>query len=335
MRNLRTKMVTVLATGATALSLAACGSADGGSGSSGGVTIGYSTYTLANPFFAGMLKGFENGAAKHDFKLVTTNANGDPAQQVTDIQNLVSRGVDYIILTPADGKAIEPAIKAADAADIPVITVPDRVEASVTQTIAMDEVDTGTQAGNYIVQALEKKNGKPEGNVVHIEGISGIPSAEARKEGFRSVIDEYPGIKVVASQDGGYDTDQSNKLMVDILQANPDIDAVFATNDAEAIGVTSAMKSQNRYFPVGDPRHIILLGADGSKPAISDIRDGVQDATLSLQPIKTAEQAVDTVADLEAGKKVDLEMIWKTQLIDRDNIESDEVKTYGIWADEL
>lgn len=335
MRNLRTKAVTVLAAGATALSFAACGSSDGGAGSSGDVTIGYSTYTLANPFFAGMLKGFENGAEKHDFELVTTNANGDPAQQVTDIQNLVSRGVDYIILTPADGKAIEPAIKAADAAGIPVITVPDRVEAAVTQTIAMDEVDTGTQAGKYIVQALEKKNGKPEGNVVHIEGISGIPSAEARKKGFRSVIDEYPGIKIVASQDGGYDTDQSYKLMVDILQANPDIDAVFATNDAEAIGVTSAMKSQNRYFPVGDPRHIILLGADGSKPAITDIRDGVQDATLSLQPIKTAEQAVDTVAELEAGKEVDLEIIWKTQLIDRGNIESDEVKTYGIWADEL
>jgi ABC-type sugar transport system substrate-binding protein len=335
MRNRRIKLASVATVVAAAMSLAACGGSDSGGSASGDVTVGYSTYTLSNPFFAGMLKGFKAGAGKHGYKLVTTNANGDPAQQVTDIQNLVSRGVDYIVLTPADGKAIEPAIRAADAAGIPVITVPDRVEVPVTQTIAMDEVDTGTQAGNYVVDALRKKNGKAEGNVVDIEGISGIPSAEARKKGFRSVIDRNPGIKVVASQDGGYDTDQSYKIMVDILQANPRIDAVFATNDAEAIGVTAAMKSQGRYFPVGDPRHIVLLGADGSKPAITDIRNGVQDATLSLQPIKTAEQAIETVADLEAGRKVGKEIVWKTQLIDRENIDSDEVKDYGIWADEL
>ncbi|MEU9890592.1 sugar ABC transporter substrate-binding protein [Sphaerisporangium sp. NPDC051011] len=335
MRPLRMKVVTVLALGTAALGLTACSGSGGGSGSSSSVTIGYSTYTLSNPFFAGMLKGFKDGAKKHGYKLITTNANGDAAQQVTDIQNLISQSVDYVILTPADGKAIAPAIAAADTARVPVITVPDRVESSVALTIAMDEVNTGEQAGDYIVQQLEKKYGKPEGNVVQIEGISGIPSAEARKKGFRSVIDKYPGIKIVASQDGGYDTDQTYKLMVDILQPNPKIDAVFATNDAEAIGVTAALKSQGRYYPVGDPKHIVLLGADGSKPAITDIRNGVQDATLSLQPIKTAEQAVDAVADMEAGKKVKKEIIWRTQLITRDNIDSEEVKKYGIWADEL
>lgn len=333
MRSLRMKVISVVATGAAALSLAACGGAEGNSAD--GVTIGYSTYTLANPFFAGMVKGFKDGAKKHDYELITTNANGDPAQQVADIQNLVSRGVDYIVLTPADGKAIQPAIDAAKAADIPVISVPDRVETPIDVTIAMDEIDTGTKAGDYIVEQIEKKNGKPEGNIVHIEGISGIPSAEARKEGFRDVVAKYPGLKIVASQDGGYDTDQSYKVMVDILQANPDIDAIFATNDAEAIGVTAALKSQNRYFPVGDPRHIILLGADGSKPAITDIRGGVMDATLSLNPIATAELAVESVAKLEAGDKVDSEIVWPTQLISKDNIDSDEVKKYGIWADEL
>lgn len=308
-------------------------SSDGGGES--GVTIGYSTYTLSNPFFAGMLKGFENGAAEHGYKLVTSNANGDPAQQVTDIQNLISRGVDYVLLTPADGKAIAPAIAAADAAGIPVISVPDRVDSPIAVTIAMDEVDTGKKAGEYIVEEVTKKNGEPVGNIVQIEGITGIPSAMARKEGFRSVIDQHPGLKVVASQDGGYDTDQSFKVMVDILQANPKIDAVFATNDAEAIGVTAAMKSQGRFFPVGHPEHIVLLGADGSKPAIEDIRNKVQDATLSLNPIKSAHKAVEIVAALEADDQVESEIIWPTMLITTDNIDSQEVAEYGIWADEL
>jgi ABC-type sugar transport system substrate-binding protein len=334
MRSIRAKVATVAAFGVALINLAACGSGDSGAAADG-ITIGYSTYTLSNPFFAGMMKGFKDGAKQHGYKLITTNANGDPAQQVTDIQNMVSRGVDYVILTPADGKAIQPAIDAAKAENIPVISVPDRVETPIDLTIAMDESDTGTNAGKYIVQAIEKKNGKPEGNIVHIEGISGIPSAEARKKGFRDVIAQYPGLKIVAAQDGGYDTDQSYKVMVDILQANPKIDAVFATNDAEAIGVTAAEKSQGRYFPVGDPRHIILLGADGSKPAITDIRNGVMDATLSLNPIATAHLAVDSVAKMEDGDNVDKEIIYPTQLITKDNIDSAEVKKYGIWADEL
>jgi ribose transport system substrate-binding protein len=312
--------------------LVGCGS-NGDDGS--GITIGYSTYTLSNPFFAGMVKGFETGAKERGYELLTVNANGDPAQQVTDIQNLISRGVDYVLLTPADGKAIAPAVAAADAAGIPVISVPDRVVPPIAVTIAMDEIDTGNQAGKFIVDAVTKKNGAPVGKVVHIEGITGIPSAMARKEGFRSVIDQHPGLEVVASQDGGYDTDQSFKVMVDILQANPQIDAVFATNDAEAIGVTAALKSQGRLFPVGHPDHIVLLGADGSKPAIEDIRNGVQDATLSLNPIKSAHKAVDVVADLESGNQVDSEIIWPTQLITTENIDSPEVAKYGIWADEL
>ncbi|KAA0114675.1 sugar ABC transporter substrate-binding protein [Mycolicibacterium sp. P9-22] len=314
------------------MSLVGCSS---GSGGESGVTIGYSTYTLSNPFFAGMLKGFQDGAEEHGYELVTANANGDPAQQVTDIQNLISRGVDYVLLTPADGKAIAPAIAAADAAGIPVISVPDRVDSPIAVTIAMDEVDTGKQAGNYIVDEITKKNGEPEGNIVQIEGITGIPSAMARKEGFRSVIGQHPGLKIVASQDGGYDTDQSFKVMVDILQANPKIDAIFATNDAEAIGVTAALKSQGRFFPVGHPEHVVLLGADGSKPAIEDIRNKVQDATLSLNPIKSADKAVDIVAALEAGDPVESEIIWPTMLITTDNINSQEVAEYGIWSDEL
>lgn len=315
-----------------ALGVVGC-SSDGGSDS--GVTIGYSTYTLSNPFFAGMLKGFEDGAREHGYELVTANANGDPAQQVTDIQNLISRGVDYVLLTPADGKAIAPAIAAADAAGIPVISVPDRVESPIAVTIAMDEIDTGTKAGEYIVDAVTKKNGEPAGKIVQIEGITGIPSAMARKEGFRAVISQHPGLEIVASQDGGYDTDQSFKVMVDILQANPKIDAIFATNDAEAIGVTAALRSQGRFFPVGHPEHIVLLGADGSKPAIEDIRANVQDATLSLNPIKSADRAVEVVSRLEAGEEVEKEIIWPTQLIDTQNIDSPEVAEYGIWADEL
>lgn len=333
MRNLRSLVATVMSVLAVSAGLVACGGASGSNAS--GVTIGYSTYTLANPFFAGMQKGLDSGTRKYGYKLVTTNSNGDAAQQVTDIQNLISRGVNYILLSPADGKAIAPAVSAADAAHVPIISIADSVIPPITATITIDDVKAGSDAVDRIAAELKARKGSATGKVVDIQGILGTPSATRREQGFRTQLDHYPGLQVVAAQDGGYDTAKSNALMVDILQANPQIDAVFAANDAEAVGVSAAIKSQGRFKPVGDPGHIIVIGVDGSKPAIADVRAGVQDASISQNPIKMMQKAVDTVADLEAHKSVPKQIDWPSATITQESIDSSEVKSYGIWSDEV
>ncbi|MGW4489189.1 sugar ABC transporter substrate-binding protein [Amycolatopsis sp. NPDC004368] len=336
MRTLRSLAATVLSVLAVAAGLVACDGATGGSsGGSSGVTVGYSTYTLSNPFFAGMQMGLEAGTKKHRYELVTTNSNGDAAQQVADIQNLISRGVDYILLTPADGKAIAPAVAAANAAKVPVISIADSVIPPITATITIDDVKAGRDAVDKIAAELTAHKGSATGAVVDIQGILGTPSATRREQGFRQQLARYPGLRVAAAQDGGYDTAKSNALMVDILQANPQIDAVFAANDAEAVGASAAIKAQGRFKPVGDPGHIVVIGVDGSKPAIADVRAGVQDASISQNPIKMMERAVDTVADLEAHKTVPKQIDWPSATITQENIGSPEIKSYGIWADEV
>lgn len=329
MKKFRTTMATVASLAFATLGLSACGTG------SSSITVGYSTYTLSNPYFAGMVKGMREGAAAHRYNLVITNANGSAAQQVTDIENLIARGVSYIVLTPADGKALTPAIEAANRAHVPVISVPDRVDAPVAAMMPMDEVQNGIEAADYLVSALKQRYGKPEGQIVEIEGIAGIPSAESRKQGFESTIAKYPNVHIVAAQDGGYDTNKSYQVMTPILQAHPHIDAVFATNDAEAIGVTAAIKAQGLFQPVGSRNHIILVGEDGSAPSIQDIRAGIQDATVSSNPILFAQKAIGFVADLAAGHTIPKLTIMPTQLITRANINSPAVKQYGIWADEL
>lgn len=331
MRTPRTPALLLAAGVLAGAGLAGC-SADGGGSD---VTVAFSANTLSNPFFAGMLKGLEEGASSHGFELVTTNANGDPAQQVTDLQNLVSRGVDYILINPTDAQAVTPGIEAARAADIPVIAIAEGVEPEITSTIGIDDEALGASAAEFIVAELEEKNGEARGSVVDIQGTAGIPTSARRDSGFRDHLAAYPDVEIVAAQDGGYDTEKANGLMVDILQANPDIDAVFATNDAMALGVTAALRSQGRYHPVGHPDHVVVVGADGSAPAITDIRDGVQDATISLNPVTMAEHAMDLVADLEDEKDVEQQVTWPTQLITTENIDGPEVGEYGIWADAL
>lgn len=311
--------------------------AEGGSGSvdTTQITVGYSGYTVSNPFFAGLLKGLENGAEETGLQLVTTNADGDPNQQVTDVQNLITQGVDYIAINPADGKAIGPAVKAAQDADIPVIALADTIEADVTFTISQDHVDAGRMATEEIVEFLETRHGKAEGKIVNIQGLSGSPAANGREEGFQEVLEEYPDIDVVATADGKWDTAESEKVMTTILRGNDDIDAVFAANGAEAVGVSRAIENAGLFKPVGEDGHIFVIGIDGPKPAVENIRNGIQDAEISQQPITMAEEMMRLVVRMANGEEITGFIEWPSQLLTRDNLDSEEVRDFGIWSDEV
>lgn len=320
------------------VTVSACSSGAGGGSEGSGdasITIGYSGYTVSNPFFAGILEGLERGAEETGVTLISTNANGDPNQQVTDVENLITQGVDYIAINPADGKAIIPAVKAADAAGIPVIALADSIGTDVAFTISQNHVDAGAMAAQEIVDFLTDKNGSATGKVVNIQGLAGSPAATDRNTGFLDTIGEYPDVEVVATADGGWDTAVSNQVMTDILQAQPEIDAVFAANGAEAVGVSRAIDSAGRFVSVGDDGHIFVIGIDGPKPAIENIRAGIQDAEVSQQPITMSEEAVRLIVKLSKGESVEKNVEWPSMLLTKDNLDSPEVKEFGIWADEI
>ncbi|QZY50786.1 sugar ABC transporter substrate-binding protein [Leucobacter tenebrionis] len=333
-------MLSLAAVGAL-VGLSACssddsgGNGDGGSAEAGDITIGYSGYTVSNPFFAGILEGLERGAEETGVELISTNANGDPNQQVTDVENLITQGVDYIAINPADGKAIVPAVKAADAAGIPVIALADSIGTDVTFTISQNHVEAGKMAAEEIAAFLEEKNGEPKGKVVNIQGLAGSPAAIDRDKGFLEAMEAYPDIEIVATADGGWDTAVSNEVMTDILQAQPEIDAVFAANGAEAVGVSRAIESAGRFKPVGEEGHIYVIGIDGPKPAVENIRAGIQDAEISQQPITMSEEAVRLIVKLSKGEEVEKNVEWPSMLLTADNLESPEVQEFGIWADEI
>lgn len=329
--------LTLAAIGAM-VTVSACSSGTetgGGGDGDASITIGYSGYTVSNPFFAGILEGLERGAEETGITLISTNANGDPNQQVTDVENLITQGVDYIAINPADGKAIIPAVKAADAAGIPVIALADSIGTDVTFTISQNHVDAGAMAAQEIVDFLTEKNGAATGKVVNIQGLAGSPAATDRNTGFLDTIGAYPDVEVVATADGGWDTAISNQVMTDILQAQPEIDAVFAANGAEAVGVSRAIDSAGRFKPVGDDGHIFVIGIDGPKPAIENIRAGIQDAEVSQQPITMSEEAVRLIVKLSKGESVEKNVEWPSMLLMKDNLDSPEVKEFGIWADEI
>ena len=345
-RSARLLLLAVL--GSTALAACSQGGSTGAGGSSGApaaaktkkagdITVGYAGPTLTNAFFVGLEKGVKDGAAKEGFKLKETNANGDASQQFNDAVNLLNQGVDVLILTPIDSNGITPAVQQANAKGVPVFTL-DRGSSggTITSFVETNNVSAGKQAAAYLGDRLTKRYGSAKGNVVDLQGLIGTTAAKSREEGFQAGLKSLPGLKVVANQEGGFDQEKSLNAMTNILQAQPQIDALFGANDDNTVGALRAIDGSKRYKPLGDKGHIIIIGLDGTAQALDAIRAGKQDATISQNPIKMAERSLGFVKDLMVdGKAVPAHDYWPTILINQKNIGSPEVKQYGLWSSEV
>lgn len=338
-RKARIRVGAVLA--AAALLLTGCSNSGGtGSGASGGgsgtVTIGYAGPTLNNAFFVGLSKGVKDGAKKLGYKLIETNANGDASQQFNDAVNLLSQGVSALILTPIDSKAITPAVQQANKQKVPVFTL-DRGSdgGSITSFVASDNVAAGKEAAGWIADSLTKKYGSAKGNVVNLVGLIGTTAATDRDAGFKAGLKAFPGIKIIAEQEGAFDQEKSLNVMTNILQSNSQIDAVFGANDDNTIGAVRAIDSAGRFAPPGDAKHISIIGIDGTAQALEAIRAGKQDATISQNPIKMATKAFTFIKDSLAGKEVPKTYAWPTFLLTTQNIDSEKAKAYGLWSEQV
>lgn len=306
---------------------------DAGSAGGGKVKVGFSVSTLNNAFFVGLKTGVEKGSKEQGFELVQTNANGDAQQQVNDALNLLSQGITALVLNPIDSKAIIPAVEKANAMNVPVFTL-DRGSdgGKVTSFVASDNVALGQAGAKWIADQLTKRYGSAKGNVVDLIGLVGTTAATDREKGFSDEIAKYPDIKVVARQEGAFDQEKSLNVMTNILQKFPVIDAVFGANDDNTVGAEKAIDNAGRYKPLGDKAHIMVIGADGTAQALSAIRAGKQDATISQNPIEMAAKALSFIKDYTEKKDVPANYAWPTLLIDKANIDSDETKKYGLWS---
>ena len=306
--------------------------------------VGYNVATLANPFFQGMTKGVVDAAKQFPgMTLLNTNANGDANTQASMVVDLINQGVDALILNPINANAIVPVVERADKKKIPVFTLDRGAACGGCQTdfLETDNVAMGREGAQYIVEQLKKRYGKVQGNVVDLVGLIGTTAGDDRDKGFmdefNKVAADNPGLKLVARQEGQFDQEKSFNLMSQIMAANPQIDAVFNGNDDNAVGALRAVRQAGRNVPIGDPKHIIIVGIDGTRQALTAIRKGELDATLSQNPLTMAAQSVKYVDMFFNGdrSKIPAHQFWPHILITKDNIDSPEVKTYGLWGEQV
>lgn len=245
--------------------------------------IGLSLSTLNNPFFVTLRDGALDKAKELGIELIVVDAQDKPSKQLNDIEDLIQQKVDLIIINPTDSDAIVTAVEEANEAGIPVITV-DRAAngGKVVVHIASDNVLGGRMAARFIA---EKLGGK--GKVVELVGIPGTSAARDRGLGFETELKKYPGIVLVAKQTANFNRAEGLTVMENILQAHPDIDAVFAQNDEMALGAIEAIKA------AGKLGEIIVVGFDAIPDALEAVKKGEMAATIAQQPYLMGQLAVE------------------------------------------
>ncbi|OEG61998.1 MAG: D-ribose ABC transporter substrate-binding protein [Halanaerobium sp. MDAL1] len=259
------------------------------------VKLGLAVSTLNNPFFVDLKDGAESMAEEMGVEILTVDAQDDAASQLSSVEDLLIKQIDVLIVNPVDGNAVVSAITAANDAGVPVITVDRGAEGGdVVSHIASDNVAGGEMAGDFIAEQLGE-----EGKVVELQGIPGTSAARDRGEGFNKAMDKYSGMEVIARQPAGFDRAEGMTVMENILQGNPEIDAVFAHNDNMALGAMEAIAAAGR------SDEIMIVGFDAIDDAVAAVEAGDLAATIAQKPALMGEMAVETAVKVANGEEVD------------------------------
>lgn len=279
------------------------------------IVIGLSMNTLNNPFFVDVKEGAEKGAKDNGVEIIVTDAQNESSKQVTDIENLVQKKPDIIIIDPTDSDAIVSGIETANENNIPVITI-DRAAngGKVVSHLGFDAIKSGGIAGEFLAKSLDGK-----GKVVEIQGILGTNVAQDRSEGFNKAIDKYDDIEIVSQQSANFDRAEAMKVMENILQANSEIDGVYAANDEMVLGALEAIEGAGRLD------EITVIGCDAIDPAIEALKAEKLDGTIAEPPFFLGKTAVETALKYLSGDKIEENVILDSTLVTIDNV--DDIKT--------
>lgn len=254
--------------------------------------IGLSVSTLNNPFFVDLKDGVEKTAQENGSEVVVVDAQDDSATQINGIDDLIQQNVDILLVNPVDSDAITSAIEAANKAGIPVITI-DRSAAGgeVLTLVASDNVEGGKMAAEYIIEHLGE-----QAKVVQLEGVPGASATNERGEGFEAAAKDK--LDLVASQSANFNRSEGLTVMENMIQANQDIDAVFAQNDEMALGALEALAAAGM-------SDVMVIGFDGTDDALKEVEAGRLTGTIAQQPFEMGKIAVETAYKHFSGETVE------------------------------
>jgi galactofuranose transport system substrate-binding protein len=280
------------------------------------VVVGFSQMENDGPWRIAETKSMRDEAAKraNRFELIVTDAQGQTAKQVSDVEDLVARGVDAIFLAPREYEGLAPALQAAKEANIPVFLI-DREAAGTAGEdyeafLGSNFVEQGRRAGEWLAQASGGRAG-----IIELTGTAGSSVAKDRHDGFAEAIGKHPDMKILASQTGNFTRAQGQRVMENLIQAHGrGITAVYAHNDEMALGAIQALKSAG-LKPGTD---VLVVSVDGQRSALEAILAGEMNVTVESNP-RFGPLAFDTLEKYLRGESIPPKIILEDRFFDKNN----------------
>ncbi|KKM59517.1 substrate-binding domain-containing protein [Yersinia pestis] len=221
------------------------------------IVIGVSFQELNNDYFVSMKEALEQAANDIGAKVYIADAGHDVSKQINDVEDMLQKKIDILLINPTDSVGVQSAVMAANKAGAVVVAVDAQAEGPLDSFVGSKNYDVGFLAGEYLAKSLGGK-----GKVAILDGIPVVPILE-RVRGFEDAIKKYPDIKIVTKQNGKQKRDTALTVTENMLQSVPDLAGIFSVNDVGALGALAAIESNGA--------KVKLVSVDGQPEAIKEI----------------------------------------------------------------
>ena len=268
--------------------------------------IGMSFQELNNPYFVTMKQALEEAAASIGATVIITDARHDVAKQISDVEDMIQKKIDILLLNPTDSTGVEGAVKSAKAAGVIVAAVDANAKGPVDTFVGSKNYDAGVMACEYMGKALGGK-----GDVAILDGIPVVPILE-RVRGCKDALKKFPDIKIVTTQNGKQERDQALAVTENMIQANAGLKGIFSVNDGGAMGSLAAIEASGK--------DIKLTSVDGAPEAIKAMLKPNSKfiATSAQYPRDQIRIAIGMALAKKWGANVPVTVPVEVKLIDKD-----------------
>ncbi|MFD7702848.1 ABC transporter substrate-binding protein [Streptomyces caelestis] len=288
-----------------------------------GATVGFSqSEKEANPFRIAETQSIKDEAEKRGVKLLTANAQSQFSKQISDVQDLLAKGADLLVIAPLNSDGWDPVLQAAAAKKVPIVTIDRKINATACKDyvsfIASDFVEQGRRAADQMIEATGGK-----GEVAILLGSAGNNVTTERTKGFKErVAEKAPELKVVFEQTGDFTREKGQQVTEQLIQSKPGIKGIYAENDEMGLGAVAALKGAGK--KAGDVR---IVTVDGTRNAVQGVVDGWISGVIESNP-RFGPLAFQTLDTFTQGKEVPQDIVIQDSAYDADNAEQDLGKAY-------
>lgn len=286
-------------------------------------TVGFSqSEKEANPFRIAETQSIKDEAKKRGVKLLTANAQSQFSKQISDVQDLLAKGADLLVIAPLNSDGWDPVLQAAAAKKVPIVTIDRKINATACKDyvsfIASDFVEQGKRAADQMIEATGGK-----GEVAILLGSAGNNVTTERTKGFKDQIAaKAPGLKVVFEQTGDFAREKGQQVTEQLIQSKPGIKGIYAENDEMGLGAVAALKGAGK--KAGDVK---IVTVDGTRNAVQGIVDGWISGVIESNP-RFGPLAFQTLDTFTQGKDVPQDIIIQDSAYTADNAKTDIAKAY-------